>query len=183
VLIDQKSGPQLGGATLDSLDGLHDSDFGKSIVDLGFVENIAIDGRAVCFEIEPTTPAGPVKAEFEKAGRERGPALTGVKGQLRAAEKRIFSHHGYGLKLMSVGFLVTDDSPVIWRGPMVHGLVRWFLTNVEGGDAGRPILVEAPESEAARAFADLAGKVARKLGVLAQPVPEIADANITWVTP
>ena len=54
---------------------------------------------------------------------------------------------------------------------------------VEAGDAGRPILVEAPESEAARAFVDLAGKVARKLAVLAEATPSLADANITWDTP
>ena len=33
-----------------------------------------------------------------------------------------------------MGFFVTDDSPVIWRGPMVHGLIRQFLTDVEWGE-------------------------------------------------
>ena len=53
---------------------------------------------------------------------------------------------------------------------------------VEGGDAGRPILVHAPDSPAAQAFRDLAGKVARSLAVLADGMPPIADTNITWVT-
>ncbi len=53
---------------------------------------------------------------------------------------------------------------------------------VEGGDAGRPILVQAPDSLAAQAFRDLAGKVARSLAVLADSTPPSADANITWVT-
>jgi ATP-binding protein involved in chromosome partitioning len=53
---------------------------------------------------------------------------------------------------------------------------------VEGGDAGRPIVVEAPESDAARAFQALAGTVARRLAVLADRTPAIADANITWVS-
>jgi len=53
---------------------------------------------------------------------------------------------------------------------------------VEGGDAGRPILVHAPESPAAEAFRTLAGALARKLAVLAESTPKIADANITWVT-
>jgi ATP-binding protein involved in chromosome partitioning len=35
---------------------------------------------------------------------------------------------------MSMGFFLTDDSPVIWRGPMVHGLIRQFLTDVEWGE-------------------------------------------------
>ena len=53
---------------------------------------------------------------------------------------------------------------------------------VEGGDKGRPILIEAPESEAARCFTALAGSVARKLAVLAEGTPQIADANITWAS-
>ena len=53
---------------------------------------------------------------------------------------------------------------------------------VEGGDAGRPILVDAPDSPAAQAFRDLAGKVARSLAVLADGMPPIADTNINWVT-
>ena len=53
---------------------------------------------------------------------------------------------------------------------------------VEGGDKGRAILLEAPDSEPARVFRSLAGEVARKLAVLAESTPEIADANITWVS-
>ncbi len=53
---------------------------------------------------------------------------------------------------------------------------------VEGGDAGRPILVQAPDSLAAQAFRDLAGKVVRSLAVLADGSPPLVDANISWVT-
>ena len=35
---------------------------------------------------------------------------------------------------MSMAFFMTDDSPVIWRGPMVHGLVKQFLTDVKWGE-------------------------------------------------
>jgi len=52
---------------------------------------------------------------------------------------------------------------------------------VEGGDKGRPIVLDAPESEAAQVLRELAGSVARKLAVLADASPKIADANITWV--
>jgi ATP-binding protein involved in chromosome partitioning len=52
---------------------------------------------------------------------------------------------------------------------------------VEGGDQGKPIVVFAPESEAAAAFRRLAGEVARRLAVLAARTPAIADGNITWV--
>ena len=55
-----------------------DPDFGKSIVELGFVKGIAIEGPRVAFTIELTTPACPVKAEFQRAAEERVRALPGV---------------------------------------------------------------------------------------------------------
>jgi ATP-binding protein involved in chromosome partitioning len=63
---------------LDALRPIVDPDFGKSIVDLGFVKDIRIDGPAVSFTIELTTPACPVKAEFEQAARARVAELPGV---------------------------------------------------------------------------------------------------------
>ncbi len=349
-----------------------DPDFGKSIVDLGFVKNLRVDGGKVAFTIELTTPACPVKAEFERSAKEcvaalpgvtevavtmtsdtRGraasapksegavlpgvrntiavasgkggvgksttavnlalalcqsgasvgildadvygpslPLLMGVHKRPESAGKRILPVEAYGMKLMSMGFFIGENSPVIWRGPMVHGLIRQFLADVEwgeldylvidmppgtgdaaltltqqapisgaviittandlsvidarkglkmfekvdvpvlgivenmsyfvppdlpdrryyifgkdggkrvadelavdflgevpieprvaeGGDIGRPIVVHAPDSPAAAAFRELAGRVARKLSVLASRTPAMADANITWVT-
>ncbi len=355
---------------LGALRPITDPDFNKSIVDLGFVKQLRIDGAKVSFAIELTTPACPVKAEFERAARERvlalegvsevevtmtantrgrhfgaeladvlpgvknavavasgkggvgkstvainlalalrnsgatvgmldadvyGPSLpllSGVSGRPEVRGKQIVPHVAHGMKVMSMGFLVTDDSPVIWRGPMVHGLVKQFLTDVdwgeldylvidmppgtgdaaltltqqaplagavivttandlslidarkglkmfqavevpvlgivenmsyftppdlpdrkyylfgqgggrrtadelgvpflgevpidprivEGGDSGVPIVVQVPDSPAARVFSELAGTVARRLAVLADRTPAIADANITWIT-
>jgi ATP-binding protein involved in chromosome partitioning len=357
-------------AVLDALRPIIDPDFGKSIVDLGFVKGVRIDGGRVSFTIELTTPACPVKEEFQRAARERvlalpgvrevdvtmtaetrgraaaqpqaevlpgvrntiavasgkggvgkstvainlalalqqsgakvgvmdadvyGPSLpllTGVHGRPRAEERRIIPHVAAGLKLMSMGFFLNENSPVIWRGPMVHGLIRQFLTDVEwgeldylvvdmppgtgdaaltltqqaplagavivttanelslidarkgllmfekvqvpvlgvienmsyftppdlpdrkyyifgqgggrriaaelgveflgevpidprvveGGDKGRPILLDAPDAPAAQAFRAIAGRVARRLAVLADAAPPVADANITWVS-
>jgi len=366
------STPVTESAVLAALRPIVDPDFGKSIVDLGFVKNVRIDGDRVSFTIELTTPACPVKAEFERAARERvaalpgvadvavtmtantrgraaaapspqgvalpgvkntiavasgkggvgksttavnlalalretgasvglmdadvyGPSLpllTGVSGRPHSENKRIFPLEGYGMKLMSMGFFVTESSPVIWRGPMVHGLIRQFLTDVEwgeldylvidlppgtgdaaltltqmaplsgavivttandlslidarkglkmfekvqvpvlgvienmsyfvppdapdkryyifgqgggrriaaelgvdflgevpidprvveGGDAGKPILVYAPDSPAAVMLREIAGRIARKLAVLGENAPKVADANITWVS-
>src|SRR5437879_588705 len=39
----------------------------------------------------------------------------------------------YGVKLISMGFFLTDKSPVIWRGPMVMGAVRQFLKDTLWG--------------------------------------------------
>jgi len=40
----------------------------------------------------------------------------------------------YGLKVISVGFLNPGDKPLIWRGPMLHSLVRQFLEHVQWGE-------------------------------------------------
>jgi len=202
-------------AVLDALRPIVDPDFGKSIVDLGFIKNLRIEGDRVAFQIELTTPACPVKSEFEAAARERvqalpgvervdvemtantrggrnttasgpggdvlpgvrntiavasgkggvgksttalnlalalratgasvglmdadvyGPSLpllTGVSGRPESRERKVLPLEGHGLRLMSIGFLTSDESPVIWRGPMVHGLVRQFLADVEWGE-------------------------------------------------
>jgi ATP-binding protein involved in chromosome partitioning len=58
-------------------------------------------------------------------GIEDKPAITG--------EKKIIPLEGYGVKVMSMGFLSDPMKPVIWRGPMVHGLLQQFLRDVEWG--------------------------------------------------
>lgn len=40
----------------------------------------------------------------------------------------------YGIKLMSIGFLIDDDNPVIWRGPMASGALKQFMSDVEWGE-------------------------------------------------
>lgn len=40
----------------------------------------------------------------------------------------------YGVQLMSIGFLIDDEKPVIWRGPMAAGAVKQFLADVEWGE-------------------------------------------------
>ena len=63
------------------------------------------------------------------------PLMFRVSGPPRTpAEKKIFPLRSRGLKLMSIGFLAGEDAPVIWRGPMVHGIVRQFLSDVQWGE-------------------------------------------------
>ncbi len=40
----------------------------------------------------------------------------------------------HGIKMVSMGFLIDPDQPVIWRGPMLNGIIRQFLYQVEWGD-------------------------------------------------
>ena len=63
------------------------------------------------------------------------PMMLGISGRPRVSEgKRIYPLQKYGLQLMSLGFFLDDNSPVTWRGPLVMGLVRQFLKDVEWGE-------------------------------------------------
>jgi ATP-binding protein involved in chromosome partitioning len=198
---------------LNALRPIEDPDFRRSIVDLGFIKELEIsDAGRVSFTIELTTPACPVKEQFQHAAEQAVGALPGVagvevrmsantRGAQRAsptevlpdvknviavasgkggvgkstvsvnlalalaqsgaevglmdadiygpsiplmlgasggpsvtAERKIVPKQAYGLRLMSIGFLAGEDAPVIWRGPMVHGVVRQFLSDVLWGE-------------------------------------------------
>jgi ATP-binding protein involved in chromosome partitioning len=49
-------------------------------------------------------------------------------------QDRIEPLEKFGLKVISVGFLNPGDKPLIWRGPMLHSIIRQFLGQVEWGD-------------------------------------------------
>jgi len=40
----------------------------------------------------------------------------------------------YGIKVVSMGFLANDESPVIWRGPMLHSVIQQFFHDVKWGE-------------------------------------------------
>lgn len=62
------------------------------------------------------------------------PTMMGVKHLPPATEEKLYPAEAYGVKLMSIGFLVRSDQPLIWRGPMLHSAIRQFLTDVEWGE-------------------------------------------------
>ncbi|KAI7842036.1 hypothetical protein COHA_004236 [Chlorella ohadii] len=68
------------GEVLAALSTIIDPDFGMNIVDCGFIKDLAVDAAtgAVAFRIELTTPACPIKDDFERAARERVQALPWV---------------------------------------------------------------------------------------------------------
>ncbi len=68
------------------------------------------------------------------------PIMLGTDARPRITpDKRIHPVERHGLKLMSMGFFLDQESPVIWRGPIVMGIVRQFLHDVEWG--GLDVLV------------------------------------------
>jgi len=60
------------------------------------------------------------------------PIMLGTDARPQATpEKRIRPVERYGVKVISMGFFLDDASPVIWRGPIVMGIVRQFLRDVD----------------------------------------------------
>ncbi len=63
------------------------------------------------------------------------PMMMGVHRQPEVVGRRMIPPVSHGVKLMSLGFLLPDhSSPVVWRGPMVHGVVTQFLGQVDWGE-------------------------------------------------
>lgn len=62
------------------------------------------------------------------------PTMMGVEQLPAFSENRINPAIAYGVKLMSIGFLVKPGQPLIWRGPMLHSAIRQFLSDVSWGD-------------------------------------------------
>jgi len=61
------------------------------------------------------------------------PMMLGLRGMPPPREDKMVPAEGYGLKVVSMGFLVPPDQPVVWRGPMLHSALRQFLIDVDWG--------------------------------------------------
>jgi ATP-binding protein involved in chromosome partitioning len=59
------------------------------------------------------------------------PRLLDIKDKPRSDGKKLFPIEKFGLKAMSIGFLVDEDKPMIWRGPMVQSAITQMLGDVE----------------------------------------------------
>ena len=63
------------------------------------------------------------------------PRLLGLKGQpQQISGNQLAPMEAYGLKVMSMGFLVDEETPMIWRGPMVMSALSQMLKNVAWGE-------------------------------------------------
>src|ERR1700747_1284885 len=92
-----------------------------------------------------TTLAVNLALALEKLGHKTGlldadvygpnvPLMLGTNAQPRVlGENRIEPLDVHGLKVISVGLLNPGDKPLIWRGPMLHSIIRQFLGSVEWG--------------------------------------------------
>jgi ATP-binding protein involved in chromosome partitioning len=71
------------------------------------------------------------------------PLMLGTKDRPVQTETKLQPVVKGGIKLMSMGFLVADNQPVIWRGPMVHGALTQFMTQVDWGELDY-LLIDMP---------------------------------------
>jgi ATP-binding protein involved in chromosome partitioning len=72
------------------------------------------------------------------------PLMMGVHERPTVNEtERLVPPSNHGVKVMSIGLLVTDDQPVIWRGPMITKTIQQFLLAVEWGELDF-LLVDLP---------------------------------------
>lgn len=62
------------------------------------------------------------------------PLMMGVHERPRSLDgKKLLPLERFNVKLMSMGFLLDEKTPVIWRGPMIHTAIRQFLSDVDWG--------------------------------------------------
>jgi ATP-binding protein involved in chromosome partitioning len=61
------------------------------------------------------------------------PMMTGVSRMPQSNGQQILPILAHGVRLMSLGFLMPEGAPAVWRGPMVSGAIQQFLRDVEWG--------------------------------------------------
>jgi ATP-binding protein involved in chromosome partitioning len=127
------------------------------------------------------------------------PRMMGVSGQPVGFNEMILPLESHGVKVISMGFFVPEETPVIWRGPMLHKAIEQFLGDVYWGDLefllcdlppgtgdvsislasflpGASMLVVTTPQEAARKVAERAGKMAERTQL--RPIGVIE--NMSW---
>ena len=195
---------------LDALRAVKDPELHKDVITLRMIDDVKVDGGRVSFTFNLTTPACPLRSQFEQSVKdavlavpgvsqveikvgshipatrslEQAGGLSGVKNIIAVASGKggvgkttvavnlalALSGSGakvglldadiygpsvpvmmgtnekpgavgnmmvppaaHGVKVMSLGFFYKDETPLVWRGPMVAGAVKQLLTQVEWG--------------------------------------------------
>lgn len=71
------------------------------------------------------------------------PLMMGIEGRPEIDGESLVPLERHGVKVMSMGFLVDDNTPVVWRGPMVMKTIQQFVQNVKWGELD-VLLVDLP---------------------------------------
>ncbi len=104
------------------------------------------------------------------------PLMFGADERPHAANQRITPIRRHGIDLMSMGFFLDDSSPVIWRGPMVMGLIRQFVRDVDWGEQDY-LVVDMPPGTGDAALT-LAQQVPLSGAVIVTTPQEVALADV-----
>jgi ATP-binding protein involved in chromosome partitioning len=64
------------------------------------------------------------------------PKMLGIDEQPRFEDGKLVPLQAWGLKVMSIGFIVDEGAPMIWRGPMASSAVRQMIEDVHWGEEG-----------------------------------------------
>jgi ATP-binding protein involved in chromosome partitioning len=94
---------------------------GKSTVAVNLAVSLALDGAQV----------GLVDADVYGPSI---PLMMGIAGRPQVRNQRLQPMEKWGVKVMSIGFLVDPMQAVIWRGPMASGAVKQFMSDVDWGE-------------------------------------------------
>lgn len=98
--------------------------------------------------------AGAISKILEKDGKKVGlmdcdiygpsvPLMFGVKGRPMVEDDSLIPLENHGVKVMSMGFLIDDTAPVVWRGPMIMKTIKQFIQNVKWGNL-EVIVIDLP---------------------------------------
>ena len=71
------------------------------------------------------------------------PLMMGLQGRPAVDGESLVPLERHGVKVMSMGFLVDDNTPVVWRGPMIMKTVQQFVQNVKWGELD-VLLIDLP---------------------------------------
>lgn len=62
------------------------------------------------------------------------PDMMGIEERPNVVNERVIPIEKFGVKVMSMGFFVEDNSPIVWRGPMLGKMLRNFFQEIEWGE-------------------------------------------------
>ena len=106
---------------------------GKSTVAANLAVALARDGMKI----------GLLDADIYGPSAPRLFGITDAPG-LRKTDAGVQPITAHGVKLVSIGFVIKPGAPVVWRGPMVQGAIRQFMTDTDWGDLDVLILDMPP---------------------------------------
>jgi ATP-binding protein involved in chromosome partitioning len=114
-----------------------------------------------------------------------GPSIPTMMGTLSdepetGADKKLIPVEAYGLKTMSIGYMVDMDAPMIWRGPIVTSAIRQLLEDVTWGSVAEPLdvlVLDTPPGTGDAQLA-LAQRVPLNGAIIVSTPQEVALADV-----